>query len=169
MEQKNNQIAPIYVEKITSLGTSLFFAFLSALFFLLFVWRLSLVGWRFFTGLYIVLGLFFLFYVFNYRVLDIMITKEHLILKFGLVPWKTRLKNINTVELDASPAIIKYGGAGVHFAFVQGKYRAYYNFLEFPRVVVSFKEKQGLIQALVFSTKQPDRVLAALNSRMENL
>ena len=98
-----------------------------------------------------------------------MITKEHLILKFGLVPWKTRLKNINTVELDASPAIIKYGGAGVHFAFVQGKYRAYYNFLEFPRVVVSFKEKQGLIQALVFSTKQPDRVLAALNSRMENL
>jgi hypothetical protein len=124
------------------------------------------VGFRFLPGLFAFLALFFMFYVFNYRVLEITITSTHLKLKFGLVSWKTKLDNILESRLDDSPAVIKYGGGGVHFAFVKGVYRAFFNFLEYPRVVVSFKKKQGLVQELVFTTRQPDQVLNLLNSRI---
>jgi hypothetical protein len=165
MALRNIKADLIYHEKLKSTGTSLLFGFLAALFFLLFGWRFSIVGWRFLPSLYLALGFIFFLYVINYRVLEIYITEEHLTLKFGLIPWKTKLANIKNVEMDESPPIIKYGGAGVHFAFVEGKYRAFYNFLEFPRIVVYLNEKQGLVQALVFSTKQPDRLLAILESR----
>ena len=159
----------IYHEKITSTGTSLLFLFLAILFFLLCGWRVSAVGWRFFPGLFLFLGVLFTFYVVNYRSLEILVTNEKLILNFGIVPWKTNLDNILMVELDDSPAVIKFGGAGVHFAFVKGMYRAFYNFLEYPRLLVHFKKKQGLAQALVFTTKQPDKMLEILGSRITQL
>jgi len=166
---RKNQEDYIYHEKITSTGTSMLFLFLAVLFFLLFGWRVSAVGWRFFPGLFLFLGVFFTLYVFNYRTLEIMITNDQLALNFGLVPWKTSLENILVVELDDSPAVIKYGGAGVHFAFVNGKYRAFYNFLEYPRLLVQFKMKQGLVQALVFTTRQPEKIIRIIESRMTQL
>ena len=54
----------------------------------------------------------------------------------------------------------------MHFAMVKGTYRAFFNVLEGPRVIVIFKEKQGPVQALSFSTRQPDRVLDLLNERI---
>ena len=156
----------LYTEQIKSSGTSLLFLFLSILFFTLFGWRISAVGLRFFPGLFAFLGLFFLFYVFNFRTLEIRINSTQLKLKFGLISWKISLENIRQARLDDSPAIIKYGGAGVHFAFVKGIYRAFFNFLEYPRVRVSFKVKQGLVQELVFTTRQPDQVLAFINTRI---
>ena len=156
----------LYSEKITSTGTTLLFLGLSILCLILFSWRITVVGFRFLPGLFAFMALFFMFYVFNYRVLEITITPAHLKLKFGLVSWKTNLDNILESSLDDSPAIIKYGGAGVHFAFVKGVYRAFLNFLEYPRVLVSFKQKQGLVQELVFTTRRPDQVLNFLNSRI---
>lgn len=158
-----------YTEKIQSSGTTLLFLGLSILFFILFGWRISAVGVRFFPGMFAFLGMLFLFYVFNFRTLLITIDSKHVKLKFGIIPWKTRLDNIRDYQVDDSPAIIKYGGAGVHFAFVKGIYRAYYNFLEYPRVVVSFKEKQGLVQELVFTSRHPDQVLTEINSRIAQL
>ena len=169
MGQNDDPTGLIYSEKLTSIGTSLFFAFLSFLFFLLFAWLYSIVGWRFFTGLCLGLGIFFFLYVINYRDLIIRITDEKLILRFGIVPWKSELKNIMAAEIDDSPAIIRYGGAGVHFAFVGAKYRAYFNFLEYPRVAVHYKEKQGLVRSLVFSTKFPDEIIRILETRMIDL
>ena len=159
----------VYFERITSSGTSLLFLFLAILSFALFGWRFSLTGWRVFSGILLFLGMLFTFYVFNYRVLEITITTTHLKLKFGIVPWKTGFVNIQSIELDNSPPIIKYGGAGVHFAFVNGQYRAFYNFLEYSRILVNFKEKQGLTQALVFTTKQSDKVIEILNERITQL
>ena len=155
-----------YTEQIKSSGTSSLFLFLSFLFFTLFSWRISAVGLRFFPGLFAFLGMFFLFCVFNFRVLEITINSTQLKLKFGLISWRTSLENIREACLDDSPAIIKYGGAGVHFAFVNGIYRAFFNFLEYPRVLVSFRVKQGLVQELVFTTRQPDQVLAFINTRI---
>ncbi len=155
-----------YTEQIKSSGTSLLFLFLSILFFLLFSWRISAVGLRLFSGLFAFLGFFFLFYVFNFRTLEIGINSTQLNLKFGLIFWKTSLENIRKARLDDSPAIIKYGGAGVHFAYVKGMYRAFFNFLEYSRVLVSFKVKQGLVQELVFTTRQPDQVLTFINKRI---
>jgi hypothetical protein len=155
-----------YSEKIQSTGTSLLFLCLSALCFLLFFWRISIVGWRFFPGLWLGLGILFLFYTINYRVLKIELTEKYLSLRFGIVPWRSKYDNILSIQMDDSPAIIKYGGAGVHFAFVNGKYRAFYNFLEFPRLLISFKQKQGLVQELVFTTRQPERMIEVIQSLM---
>jgi len=156
----------IYSEKISSSRTTFLFLGLSVSFFILSAWRIFAVGLRFFPGLFAFLALIFLFYVINFRTLKITIDSKHVKLKFGIIPWKTRLDNILECRMDDSPAIIKYGGAGVHFAYVNGIYRAYYNFLEYPRVVISFKVKQGLTQGLVFTTRQPDQVLDHIKSRI---
>ena len=156
----------LYSEKIRSFRTTLLFFILSVVCFFLSSWRISVVGFRFYPGLFAFLGLFFLFYVINYLTLEITVDSTHLKLKFGLISWMTPLDNIQEIRLDDSPALIKYGGAGVHFAFVKAIYRAFFNFLEYPRMLVSFVEKQGLAQALVFSTRQPDQVLSVIKSRM---
>ncbi len=158
-----------YSEKVKSFKTTLLFLFLSVVFIYLTWWRVSAVGYRFLPGLFALLGLVFIFYVINYRTLEISIDSTHLKLKFGIISWKTPLTNIQDVCLDDSPALIKYGGAGVHFAFVGGRYRAYFNFLEYPRLLIFFGEKQGWTEALVFSTRQPEQVLSVLNSRRAQL
>ncbi|MGB2964967.1 MAG: hypothetical protein WBB69_13380 [Anaerolineales bacterium] len=156
-----------YFEKVQSLKTSLLFVTLMLVFSVLFVWRVTEVGYRFFPVICLIAAMLFLFYVINYRTLKIEITEEVLALKFGLVGWKSRLDNIQACQLDDSPIWIKYGGAGVHFALVFKKYRAFFNFLEYPRVLITFHRKQGLVQALTFTTRQPDKVLAIINSRIE--
>lgn len=159
---------PIYSEKLQSNLTTFLFVDLALVSLLLFGWRVTTVGWKFTPGLFLFLGVFFLFYVFNYRTLRIQISEESLILKFGLVRWRTEMVNIQDCAPDDPPPWIKYGGAGVHFALVQGLYRAFFNFLEGPRILVTFKEKQGLVQALSFSTRQPDQILELLRGRISS-
>lgn len=156
---------PIYTEKLQSNLTTGLFVLLALLFLTLFGWRFNMVGWKFTPGLLLFLGGFFMFYVFNYRNLRIQISEDVLVLKFGLVRWRTQLKNIQSCALDDPPFWIKYGGAGVHFALVDGLYRAFFNILEGPRILIIFKERQGRVQALSFSTTQPERVLEIIERR----
>lgn len=156
----------IYQEKVQSLKTSLLFTLLSLVFSALFTWRVTAVGFRGFPILCLVLALFFFSYVLNYQTLKITITEEVVLLRFGVIRWRTRLKNIQTCNMDDSPKLIKYGGAGVHFAFVKGEYRAFFNFLEYPRILITFHHKQGLVQGLVFTTRQPEQVMEIIVSRM---
>lgn len=159
--------APVYSEKIRSNLTSSLFASLALAFLVLFIWRLTAAGWTFLTGLCLFLGAFFLFYIINYRTLRIRITDRHLLLRFGLISWKTKLDNIASCQPDDAPWFIRYGGAGVHFAMVRGSYRAFFNFLEHPRVMVTLREKQGPVRQLSFSTRHPERVRAALERRAD--
>jgi len=156
----------IYQEKIQSSLTTLLFTFLMLVSSALFAWRVMIVGFRAFPIICLVLALFFFFYVLNYRTLRIMITEEEVLLKFGLIRWRTRLENIQACKVDDSPNLIKYGGAGVHFAFVKGEYRAFFNFLEHPRILITFHQKQGLVQGVVFTTRQLEQVLEIINSRI---
>jgi hypothetical protein len=157
---------PIYAEVLRSNITTWLFAGLALLFLTLFGWRVRVVGWKFVPGLFLFLGLFFVFYVINYRTLRIAIYDDTLQLTFGLVRWRIALENIQSCVQYDPPWWIKYGGAGVHFAQVQGVYQAFFNFLEGPRVLVMFKEKQGLVQALCFSTWKPDRVGELLGGKI---
>lgn len=157
----------IYQEKVQSLKTSLLFTFLALIFSSLFTWRVTVVGFRAFPIVCLVLALFFFSYVLNYQTLKITITEEVVLLRFGLICWRTKLKNIQTCKMDDSPNLIKYGGAGVHFAFVKGNYRAFFNFLEHPRILITFHHKQGLVQGLVFTTRQPEQVMGIISSRLE--
>lgn len=156
----------IYREDVRSIKTEQLFILLALAFFALGLWRFSAVGFKFVPGLFIILGMFFAFYIVNYRVLKITITDQGLRLKFGLISWNTDFENIKECLLDDAPEIIKYGGAGVHFAFVQGEYRAFYNFLEYPRILVRFELKQGWVKALVFSTRNPETIIELLQERM---
>ncbi len=158
-------LEPIYAEKLQSNLTTGLFAILASVFMALFGWRVSVVAWKFSPVLFLFLSVLFLFYVFNYRTLQIQVSEQTLTLKFGLVRWQTDMENIQSCVLDDPPLWIKYGGAGVHFAQVGGLYRAFFNFLEGPRILVTFKEKQGLVQALSFSTYQPDKLLELIERR----
>ena len=156
-----------YSEELRSSKTGMLFLALMILFLGLFAWRVSLAGFRFGPILFLCLAIFFSFYVINYRTLKIKIDEEIIHLQFGLVHWKTKLENVATWGMDDSSLFIRYGGAGVHFAFSRGKYRAFFNFLEYPRVLISFHQKQGWVQELVFSTRKPDQVLEFIQRRLE--
>ncbi|MEA3327713.1 MAG: hypothetical protein U9R53_10505 [Chloroflexota bacterium] len=58
--------------------------------------------------------------------------------------------------------MMRNGGAGIHFILVRGRYRASFNFLEHPRVVISFKNKVGPILDFSFSTSRPEQLLMHL-------
>ena len=156
----------IYQEEIQSPKTSLLFTLLALIFSALFAWRVTAVGFKAFPIVCLVLALFFFSYIVNYQTLRITITEEAVLLKFGLIRWRTSLKNIRTYKMDDSPNWIKYGGAGVHFALVKGDYLAFYNFLEHPRILITFHHKQGLVQGLVFTTRQPEQVMEIIGSRI---
>lgn len=54
---------------------------------------------------------------------------------------------------------MRMGGAGIHFMSIRKRYRASFNFLEYPRVVIAFKRKVGPVQDISFSTRQPEKVI----------
>jgi len=57
---------------------------------------------------------------------------------------------------------MQYGGAGIHFMFINKRYRASFNFLEYPRIVVALKKKSGPVCDLSFTTRHPEKVLQLL-------
>jgi len=149
-----------YCEKLYSNRTTGLFVLLTILFFCLFTWRLLTVGMDWLAILLLILACLFLFYIVNYRTLDIQLNIECLKLKFGIFSWRIPISNIASFRLeDDIPWLMRNGGAGIHFMFVNGRYRASFNFLEHPRVLIGFRKKIGLVIDLSLSTRQPDQVL----------
>jgi hypothetical protein len=152
----------LYEEQLSSAKTQALFWGLTALFALLFIWRLTSYGRELPTTVLLLLALLFLFYSLNYRLLVIRITSEALRLHFGIFRWSIPLNNVQGIALDDHlPVVAKYGGAGIHFMFVRGRYRASFNFLEFPRVVVALRQSR-VVQDVSFSTKHPHEVVRQL-------
>jgi hypothetical protein len=152
-----------YKEKLSSKRTEALFLLLSLFFFGLSLRRAASrraegAGPGRLTVVFTGLGSFFLFYALNYRILSIHITPEVLKLRFGLFTWKIAMSNIDSCFLDDT-SLWRIGGAGIHFSPIKGRYRAMFNFLEYPRVVVSLKQKQGPVQDVAFSTQEPEKVL----------
>lgn len=155
----------LYHERLKSPSTTAFFLGLTGLFSALAFWRRRKTdSW---LKLFASLAGFFLFYALNYRTLHISLTRQALCLRFGVFHWCVPLANIAAIELDALPAFQRYGGAGIHGLLVDGRYRASFNFLEYPRLVVHFKENIGLVQDLSFSTHQPEALLRLVNDLIQ--
>lgn len=149
-----------YREELSSTKTEALFWAFTFLFLWLFAQRIKAGKRGSITRAFFCLFLFFLFYAFNYKTLIIHITAETLQLKFGVFTWTVPLDNVSECKLDEIPLWLKYGGAGIHFMSVGKRYRASFNFLEYPRVVLTFKKKVGVIvQELSFSTRKPEDVL----------
>ena len=150
-----------YTEELSSSKTEALFIALTVSFLILFVWCWSSAGWNGWTITFLCIAAFFLFYVFNYRTLKITLTHVTIQLTFGVFTWRIAIANIERCYLD-TPSIGSIGGAGIHFTWIKGKYRAFFNFLDHPRVVVVFKKKKGPVQEIAFSTKQPEIFLEAI-------
>lgn len=149
----------MYEERVTSKRTEVLFLALTILFFLLLIWRLSADRLGILAVVFFCLFGFFLFYSVNYRTLIIRLTLESLKLTFGIFTWTVPLDNIEECRLDDIPVLMRMGGAGIHFMSIRKRYRASFNFLEHPRVVIAFKRKAGLVRDISFSTRHPDDVL----------
>jgi Ca2+/Na+ antiporter len=147
----------IYQEKLSSNRTEVLFLALAVLFLLLFAWRFQTSGAGVLSALFLFFFVFFLFYSLNYRTLVIDLTAERLKLKFGIFSWTVPLENIESCYLD-DVSLVRIGGAGIHFTFIWGRYRVMFNFLEYPRLVLRLKMKQGPVQGVVFSTRQPVQI-----------
>ena len=148
-----------YYEKLSSKRTEWLFIALAVLFLLLFIWRVNVSRGNGLVIAFLVLSCVFLFYMVNYRMLVIRITANNLKLAFGIFTWTVPLNNIESCSLDEIPLFMKYGGAGTHFMMIRKRYRASFNFLEYPRVVVAFKKKVGPVRDISFSTRQPEEVI----------
>ena len=147
-----------YNEKLSSAKTETLFVFLTLIFLALFAWRWSSVGWNGWAVTFLCFFAFFLFYSLNYRTLKIHLTPETLELTFGIFNWTIAIANIDTCYTDRT-SLWRISGAGIHFTRIKGNYRAFFNFLEYPRVVVTLKNKKGPVQEIAFSTKCPEQVM----------
>lgn len=149
----------IYSERVSSTRTEILFISLAILFLLLLIWRITVGGLDFLAGIFLVIFGLFLFYALNYHTLIIRLTPDALKLLFGVFRWTIPLENIEECRLDEIPVMMKFGGAGIHFMMVRKRYRASFNFLEHPRVVIRFRKKVGWVQDISFSTGRPDDVI----------
>jgi hypothetical protein len=155
-DQTNNLI---YTERISSNKTEALFLVIMMLSLLLLIWRVTSDGLDILAIVFTFLFILFLFYSLNYRTLLIHLTPASLKLTFGIFTWTIPVDNIQECSLDELPVIMKYGGAGIHFMFIRKRYRASFNFLEYPRIVIAFKRKVGLVRDISFSTRQPGDVI----------
>ena len=160
----------LHHETLRSNRTLALFAGLTLVFLVLFLWRASAAGVDGLAITFLVFCLIFLFYTVNYRTLIIRISPEFLELKFGIFTWNVPMENIQTVMADDDlPPLNKYGGAGIHFMFVRGRYRASWNFLEYPRLAVTFKRKVGPVKDISFSTRQPGEIMSILEQAVRDI
>jgi len=155
-----------YEERISSNRMEALFLVLTCLFLLLSVWRWKATSLDTLAIVFLCLCGFFLFYSLNYRTLVIRITPESVKLKFGIFTWTVPMDNVEECRLEELPILMKLGGAGIHFMNVGGRYRASFNFLEYPRLVIRFRKKRGLVRDISFSTRQPDEVLRYIHQAM---
>jgi hypothetical protein len=149
----------LYTERLSSKRTEMLFVALLLLFFMLLIWRLTAYGLDFLAAVFLCLCAFFFFYALNYRTLTIRLTTGSLKLTFGIFTWTVPLENIEACRIDEIPVLMRFGGAGIHFMLIRRRYRASFNFLEYPRVVIAFKRKVGPVRDISFSTRRPDDVL----------
>lgn len=153
----------IYTETVSSNKTEVLFLTLTAVFLFLFIWRERVVGLDTLAIIFLCFFALFVFYSLNYRKLLIQFTSDFLRLKFGVFTWTVPWNNIEHAHLDEISPMMRYGGAGIHFMMIDQRYRASFNFLEYPRVVVALKKKAGLVRDISFSTGKPDVILRLID------
>jgi hypothetical protein len=95
--------------------------------------------------------------------LTIRISPESIAVGYGRITRQIPWENVESCYLDETSAIY-YGGFGIRFARIRGKWRMVYNIIGTPRVVLSLKA--GRFREFVFSTKNPEEVLRIINDRI---
>jgi hypothetical protein len=156
----------VFEEQVSSKWTTVLFMALAILFGGAAYLKFSATGVNFLFWFFIFLTALFLFYTVNYLTLEIQITPTFLKLKFGVFLWRISMDYIAGCRLDDIHGLMRYGGGGIHFMMIQGRYRASLNFLEYSRVLLTLKNKIGLVQDISFSTRRPDEIIAIIQTHI---
>lgn len=149
----------LYTERISSNRTTALFVALALLFLTLSITCLSAGRSDVLATILLCLFVVFVFYSLNFRTLTIQLTAQSLKLTFGVFTWIVCLDNVAGCSLDEIPMVMRMGGAGIHFMFIRKRYRVSFNFLEYPRVVIAFKQRRGPVKDISFTTRRPDEIL----------
>lgn len=157
---------PLYQEKLSSRRTTGLFLSLTAIFLAFLAWRWNVRGLDGWGVAFLCFAVIFAFYTLNYRTLHISISVQALQLRFGLFTWTIPLEKIAAIQPDNPPPFKRYGGAGIHWFLVDGLYRASWNFLEYPRILVNFYQPAGPVKGLSFSTQKPEEVIRIVQAQL---
>lgn len=164
------KIEALYQEKLTSKWITIIFLFF-ALLFLFFIIYQAFIGplgnnpapnWAL-----AIMFLIFLFLTVNFLRLTIQITPQHLVAGYGIFKHKISWDNVESVYPDKSPVLTNYGGWGIRFGKVGGKWRLVYNIPESDRIVMSLKD--GKFREFVFSTKNSQEVITLIKEQIDKM
>ncbi len=148
-------------ERVSSARTEALFVALTLIPLAVFAWRVPSAGIDGWSVFLLAVAAMFLFYSLNYRTLVIRVSADVLRLRFGLFEWTIPLQNIEACSSD-TVSLWRIGGAGIHFTPLGRRYRAMFNFLEHPRLVVSLKVKKGPVRDIAFSTRKPAELMTLI-------
>ena len=113
---------------------------------------------------FLLLALLFLVITITFSRLNITITSRAVTVGYGwfrrTIPWD----NIERCYVDETSSI-RYGGWGIRIGRVKGTWRLVYNVIGGPRVVIALK--RGIFREFVFSTSNPEEVMAVILQRIE--
>lgn len=112
------------------------------------------------NSLFISLILFFMAIGINFATLTIRVDLHGVTASYGIIRHNVSWGDIAGCRLDEASAV-KYGGWGIRTGRVNGKKRLVYNVIGAPRVVV--EKRQGKHGEFVFSTRNPEAVMKAIN------
>jgi hypothetical protein len=154
----------LYDERLSSVRTEALFIVLTPVPLAVFARRVQSAGIDGWSVFLLAVTAMFLFYSVNYGTRVTRVGADVLRLRFGLFEWKLAVQNIKFCLPD-TVSLWPIGGAGIHFTFIDRRYRAMFNFLEYPRLVVGLKMKKGPVRDVVFSTRRPAELMALLQPR----
>jgi hypothetical protein len=145
-------------------------ASLSILFLVLFVYQalIGSIGTRLAPAwFYLLMFLWFsgiTIFVTNFRKLVIKITPQSITVGYGIFKSTVLWENVDGCSLDKA-STISYGGWGMRIGRVKGKWRRVYNVIGCPGIVLELKK--GKFRELVFSTKNPEKLMKVVGQQIE--
>ncbi len=113
--------------------------------------------------LFISLFIMFVILGFIFGRLIIRVDYQNVTVGFGVIKKRIPWENIKEVYQDETSAL-KYGGAGIRTARIEGEWVLAYIIVGGPRVVLGLKE--GRFKRFVFSTKNPEEVVNVIKGQM---
>ena len=97
----------------------------------------------------------------NYRKLKLAITDEAITVAYGAFRDTIPLGTVTAAYRDTASALIRYGGWGIRFGRVEGRWRKVYNVIGCQNVVVRVTGRR--VGELAFASRDPEKVLFLLN------
>lgn len=156
------QAGRVYEERIFSLLTTVIMTIVCGAMLFMFFYQLLVgpVGTRPMPDwFFLVMLLVFLAVGLNFARLTVRIDQRGISVAYGIINHNIRWENAVECYRDESSSL-RYGGWGIRFGRVDGKWRLVFNVIGGDRVVI--KKNRGVWDEFVFSTGNPEAVIEAV-------